>query len=40
LTISADGQTVTMPFVKEDGMLKIAMDKLAESMVATPNEKP
>jgi hypothetical protein len=31
--ISADGQKMAMPFVKEDGEWKIAMDKLAMDMV-------
>lgn len=35
--ISADGQKMAMPFVKQDGEWKIAMDKLAMTMVGGQN---
>lgn len=38
--LSADGQTVTMPFVKEDGMWKLALDKLREELKAKAAKKP
>jgi hypothetical protein len=38
--ISAEGLTVTMPFVKEDGLWKIAMDKFIEELKANLAEKP
>jgi hypothetical protein len=38
-TSNAGGQTVTMPFVKDDGMWKSAMDKFIKVMVAKPTGK-